>query len=82
MPFDASEEEICALFEKFGKIEYCKIVVDRVAEHSKGSAFVKFEEKQSAEECLNKCNTDDGDDGNVSTQQLTFRNPRILSIGS
>lgn len=56
--------------------------MDRVAEHSKGSAFVKFEEKQSAEECLNKCNTDDGDDGNVSTQQLTFRNPRILSIGS
>ena len=40
--------------------------MDRVAEHSKGSAFVKFEEKQSAEECLNKCNMDDGDDGNVS----------------
>ena len=56
--------------------------MDPVAEHSKGSAFVKFEEKQSAEECLNKCNMDDGDDGNVSTQQLTFRNPRILSIGS
>lgn len=63
LPFDASEEEICGLFEKFGKLEYCKIVVDHIAEHSRGSAFVKFEEKPSAEECLNKCNMDDDCNG-------------------
>lgn len=61
LPFDASEEEICNLFEKFGKIAYCKIVVDDVTQHSKGCAFVKFDHKQSAEDCLEKCKVDDAD---------------------
>lgn len=72
LPFDASEEEICSLFEKLGKIAYCKIVVDHVTEHSRGSAFVKFEEKESAEECLKKYSMDDGDHNGtvcISTQQ-------------
>lgn len=54
LPFDATEEEISALVESFGEIAYCKIVVDSVTEHSRGSAFVKFEEKQSADDCLKK----------------------------
>ena len=60
LPFDATEEEICDVFEKFGEIAYCKIVVDSATEHSRGSAFVKFQEKQSADECLKKYGDDNG----------------------
>ena len=64
LPFDATEEEICDVFEKFGEIAYCKIVVDSATEHSRGSAFVKFQEKQSADECLKKYGDDnDGSEG-------------------
>ena len=39
-------------FEKFGEIEYCKIVMDRETGHSKGCAFLKFKEKDAADECI------------------------------
>ena len=71
LPFDATEEEICDVFEKFGEIAYCKIVVDSATEHSRGSAFVKFQEKQSADECLKKYG--DGNDGSEGENEK----PRI-----
>lgn len=58
LPFDATEEEICEVFKEFGEICYCKIVVDTVTDHSRGSAFVKFHEKQSADDCLRKYGED------------------------
>ena len=68
LPFDASEEGICGMFEKFGEIAYCKIVVDSVTEHSRGSAFVKFQEKQSADDCLKKHGDEnDGSEGKNKT---------------
>jgi nucleolar protein 4 len=68
LPFDASEEEICGMFEKFGEIAYCKIVVDSVTEHSRGSAFVKFQGKQSADDCLKKHGDEnDGSEGKNKT---------------
>ena len=64
LPFDATEEEILEMFEDFGGIAYCKIVVDSATEHSRGSAFVKFQEKQSADECLKKYGDEnDGSEG-------------------
>jgi nucleolar protein 4 len=68
LPFDASEDGICGMFEKFGEIAYCKIVVDSVTEHSRGSAFVKFQEKQCADDCLKKHGDEnDGSEGKNKT---------------
>ena len=50
--FDSTEEALQELFEQFGDIEYCKLVVDKRTGHSKGMAFVKFKTTESAEECL------------------------------
>ena len=58
LPYDAGEEAICAIFEAFGEIDDCKIVVDRATQHSRGTAFVKFREKQSADVCLMKYGSD------------------------
>ncbi len=71
LPFDASEEEIRSIFETFGDIAYCKIVVDSVTEHSRGSAFVKFEEKQSADDCLKKYG--DENDASEGKMYLSFK---------
>lgn len=45
---DMLEEE----FEKYGEIDYCIIVYDKETGHSKGCAFVKFKEKESADNCI------------------------------
>ena len=50
--FDSTEEALQELFEQFGGIEYCKLVVDKRTGHSKGMAFVKFKTTESAEQCL------------------------------
>ena len=50
--FDSTEEALQELFEQFGDIEYCKLVVDKRTGHSKGMAFVKFKTTESAEQCL------------------------------
>ena len=50
--FDSTEEALQELFEQFGDIEYCKLVVDKRTGHSKGMAFVKFKTTERAEECL------------------------------
>ena len=50
--FDSTEDALQELFEQFGDIEYCKLVVDKRTGHSKGMAFVKFKTTESAEQCL------------------------------
>ena len=50
--FDSSEESLHALFEQFGKVDYCKILEDKRTGHSRGMAFVKYKTVESAEECL------------------------------
>ena len=50
--FDSTEEALQDLFEQFGDMEYCKLVVDKRTGHSKGMAFVKFKTTESAEQCL------------------------------
>ena len=50
--FDSTEEALQDLFEQFGDMEYCKLVVDKRTGHSKGMAFVKFKTTESVEQCL------------------------------
>ena len=46
------EDELSEEFEKYGDIEYCRIVFDQETGRSKGSAFIKFQEKEAAEKCV------------------------------
>lgn len=56
--YDTSEKSLYTLFQKYGDLAYCKIVVDSVTEHSKGTAFVKFRSKESVDKCLEDSNND------------------------
>lgn len=47
VPFTATEEDLRECCGKFGPIAYALICVDRVTDHSKGTAFVKFRVKKN-----------------------------------
>lgn len=45
VPFSASNDDVKKRFESFGPVVYALICIDKLTEHSKGSAFVKFKVK-------------------------------------
>lgn len=54
LPLNSTEEDVEETFARFGKIRYCKIVMDRESGVSKGTGFVCFEEKKYAERALDE----------------------------
>ncbi|EDO39223.1 predicted protein, partial [Nematostella vectensis] len=52
LSFDSTQKNITNLFKQFGDIAYCKVVVDHLTQHSKGSAFVKYRSAESVTQCL------------------------------
>ncbi|XP_072045384.1 LOW QUALITY PROTEIN: RNA-binding protein 28-like [Amphiura filiformis] len=59
VPFEATDEDLTEIFGKFGRLEVCRVVMDKDTEHSKGSAFVKYVSKEEAEKCLRKASAQD-----------------------
>ncbi len=55
IPFDASEEDLSNVLSSNGqrRILSCRLVIDRISKHPRGSAFVQFATTSDAEECLN-----------------------------
>ena len=45
LPFDANEMQLRDKFESFGEIRYVRIVLDKITQKSKGSAFIQFKQK-------------------------------------
>ncbi|XP_017468669.1 PREDICTED: RNA-binding protein 28 [Rhagoletis zephyria] len=52
VPFDAEDTDIRKVFRKFGPVHYAIVNREPISGHSKGTAFVKFKNKASAELCL------------------------------
>ena len=51
--FDANEDDLKETFSKYGEINSCKILKDKVTQKSKGLGFVKFNDKKSAVQAMN-----------------------------
>eukprot|EP01083_Nonionella_stella_P221396 790985_1 len=51
---DSTEQRVFERFKEFGRIEYVRLTKDRVTNQSRGSAFVKFASKKSADIALRK----------------------------
>jgi len=43
VPFSANNDDVRNCMEQFGQVIYALICIDPVTEHSKGTAFVKFQ---------------------------------------
>ncbi|XP_047538841.1 RNA-binding protein 28 [Vanessa atalanta] len=52
IPFSVDNDELRTFAEKTGPVKYALICVDKMTEHSKGSGFVKFTNKEDAERFL------------------------------
>nr|XP_002130575.2 RNA-binding protein 28 [Ciona intestinalis] len=52
LSYESEEAELKIVMEKFGDINYCKIVINKATGLPKGSAFVQFATKEEAEKCI------------------------------
>ncbi|XP_014208656.1 RNA-binding protein 28 [Copidosoma floridanum] len=52
VPFSATNEDLKQCMLQFGPVYYALVCMDRLTEHSKGTAFVKFVNVEDAEKCL------------------------------
>ncbi|CAH0560297.1 unnamed protein product [Brassicogethes aeneus] len=52
VPFAATNEDVKLCMSQYGPIYYALVVMDKITEHSKGTAFVKFRNKEDAEKAL------------------------------
>ncbi|GJQ77286.1 hypothetical protein Trydic_g20709 [Trypoxylus dichotomus] len=52
VPFSATNEDLKQCMVQFGPVYYALICIDHLTEHSKGTAFVKFVNKEDADKCL------------------------------
>ncbi|XP_071745483.1 RNA-binding protein 28 [Lepeophtheirus salmonis] len=54
LSFDSLEEDLASLIEeRYGEVVFAKFVMDKIKEHPKGTAFVKFVQTKSAERAVN-----------------------------
>ena len=54
-PFDSTEEDLCNVLSSNGqrRILSCRLVIDPISRHPRGTAFVQFTSSTDAEGCLN-----------------------------
>lgn len=52
VPFQATNEDVKQCMLQFGHVYYALVCVDKLTEHSKGTAFVKFVNKEDADKAL------------------------------
>ena len=58
---DTKEAELLALFEEHGKVQYCKLVMDKVTGKSKGFGFVEMPNAGEAKVAIKALNYKDID---------------------
>ncbi|XP_018495264.2 RNA-binding protein 28 [Galendromus occidentalis] len=50
--FETTQKTLQEHMKKFGPYKFCLLCMDRILNRSKGTAFVKFEERADAEKCI------------------------------
>jgi nucleolar protein 4 len=72
LPFDTNEAEVSTLFRRFGPIAYAKVVQDPVLQRSRGTAFVKFREAETAKRVVAMARGLDQVPENMTDEQLSI----------
>lgn len=74
LSFESNQDDLNELFKEFGELEYCIICMDKVTEHSKGTAFVKFKNKEDADKCVEKASNKE------ENEELFYLDGRVLDV--
>jgi RNA recognition motif-containing protein len=59
LPYDSTDRDLQALFEKFGKVNSARVVMDRDTGRAKGFGFVEMPDKAEAEKAIAGTNGQD-----------------------
>ena len=82
IPLEASEQDVFNLMRKFGRMVFCKLVMDKVTNRHKGSAFVKFEEGSAAEAAVEAgCPFTGSEDWNKVQKKLDKKRDKLAKKG-
>ena len=60
LPYNISDDQLQAMFEKFGTPGSARVITDRTTGQSKGFGFVEFENDEQARQALSLNGTDFG----------------------
>lgn len=56
LPWAVDDQQLKELFSEFGEVSYCKVIIDRDTNRSKGFGFVEFEDADAAKAAIDKLN--------------------------
>lgn len=90
--FDTDQDSLKTTMETFGPIKYCLLVIDKFTDLPRGTAFVKFENKEDADKVIQKSSENDPEgiylDGRklcctlaISREELQTRNESDTKTG-
>lgn len=88
LPYQATEIELRDLFRSFGPLRYAKVTMDRATKRPKGTGFVCFWQKESADKALRQANLVEqeaglkasGSSSSMATgKQNPFSQPSVLT---
>ncbi|KAK1116723.1 hypothetical protein K0M31_018116 [Melipona bicolor] len=82
VPFSVKNDELKQYMERFGPVYYALVCIDPLTEFSKGTAFVKFKNVESAERCLSAGNELEMEDQILETHRALDRNEIENKINS
>lgn len=82
IPYQATEEELRNLFRGFGPLRYAKLTMDNATKRPKGTAFVCFWQKESAEKALQQAHLVEQEAGTSSNAAKAAKKANPFSAPS
>ena len=70
---ETSEAELLALFEEYGNVQYCKLVVDKITGKTKGFGFVEMPRPGEAKAAIKGLNYRDLDGNRIRVKKAEAR---------
>ncbi len=74
LSYDATDEDLKGLFEKFGEVESVNIIQDRYSNKSKGFAFVEMSDDEEGTKAIEELNNQEFMGRNIKVDKARPRN--------
>jgi RNA recognition motif-containing protein len=69
-----TEEQVTALFEEYGTVQWCKLVMDKATGKSKGFGFVEMPKPGEAKVAVKNLNAKDIDGNKIRVKKAENKN--------
>lgn len=56
IPFKATADQLKGLFDEFGEVSSCKVIMDKVTQRSRGFGFVEMADDDAGKQAINDLN--------------------------